>query len=577
MLETAVLPVVPDDSAARRLFDSMIRNASDLVGICEADGRVRYISPSVESLLGFTPEEVLSFDRFDRIHPDDIGWLIGLGEEMRSTGSTVRAVYRVQHRDGTWRTFDNTITNLLQDPDVAGIVWNGRDVTDQADLESQLRYQSLHDPLTALPNRTLFEDRIDHALIRARRHGANVAVAIIDLDLFTAVNDSLGAAAGDRLLVNAASRLAQCLRPGDTLARLAGDEFAVVIEDIDGVDTTKAATDRLLAALRLPFRIEGHDIFITASAGIAVSVDGQERAVELTRNAHLATRLAKDRGGDRAVWFEDSMHRQLLDRTELASDLHHALDRGEFRLHYQPTVDVETGRIEGVEALLRWRHPTRGEVSPDVFIPIAEASGVIVPIGRWVTEEACRVGRIWQRRDPFFTLAVNLSPRQLQHPDIVADVGSALRLSGMPAANLVLEITETALVQDPDTARVRLDQLKSLGVRLAIDDFGTGYSSLAQLRWLPVDILKIDKSFVDGLNDPRGEAFVRAIVHLAHELGQVALAEGVEEVDQLDALRRIGCDAAQGFLFARPTGASNVEQLLCAQATPMVVNGRSPG
>jgi len=541
---------------------ALLNNAADIVGVCSRDGAVRYVTPSCERVLGYEPRELLGYQHFDRVHPDDLLTLMASGDVLDHPGATIRTTYRVRHRDGRWLTLENCITNLLDDPDVKGVVWNARDVTERVELQARLDHRALHDPLTELPNRSLLRDRLGHALDRCRRTGGRIAVVTIGLDGFHVVNETLGHAAGDRVLRCTAERIASALRPGDTVARIGGDSFAVVLEDAGRDGAIDSATERLTDAFRLPFRIDGKDVHLSASAGVAVTADGQERADDLVRDADLAMSVAKEAGGDRCVPFDHDMRNRWNERAGIIDDLHHAIDRDELRVVFQPTVDIETGRVTGAETLLRWQHPVRGNVPPSRFVPIAEYSGQIVPIGRWVLAEACAHGRIWQRRDRDFTLAVNVSTRQLADAGFVDEVATILRATSFPASNLVLEVTETALVDDAELALERLGRLKALGIRLAIDDFGTGYSSLAQLQRFPMDIVKIDKAFVDRIAEPQGAIFVRTIVTLARDLGLETVAEGVEDQAQHVALAQMGCEFGQGYLFGRPMGAADLDELV---------------
>ncbi|HEU5449950.1 MAG TPA: EAL domain-containing protein, partial [Acidimicrobiia bacterium] len=420
-----------------------------------------------------------------------------------------------------------------------------------------------------LPNRSLLLDRLAHALARAQRNGAPVTVLFLDLDRFKTVNDSLGHTAGDRLLAAVGRRLADSVRPSDTVARLGGDEFAVLLEDTP----TGAALDvarRLEEALESPFSIDGHQVFARASIGVATGEGGKQTADELLRNADLAMYMAKGRETTRHASFEPGMHTAVLERLEMEADLRRALQAGEFFLHYQPVVRLADASVVGMEALIRWK---RGGdvVSPAVFIPVAEETGLIVAIGQWVVSEACRQAAAWQREhalQPPLRLSVNLSARQLQDPGLVPDVEQVLNACGLDPNCLVIEITESLLMSDPDVAVQRLRHLKDLGVRLAIDDFGTGYSSLSYLRRFPVDVLKIDRSFVAALGaGPEDAALAHAIVKLGHTLKLNIVAEGIETPEQLSELRSLGCEYGQGYLFAAPLGVDAVAALLADRRT----------
>jgi diguanylate cyclase (GGDEF)-like protein len=440
-----------------------------------------------------------------------------------------------------------------------------RQLLAQRDLvgaQSQLRHQALHDSLTGLPNRLLIPDRIEQAFARARRDGSNPAVLFLDLDGFKHVNDTLGHAAGDALLQAVGARLSSVVREADTLARLGGDEFMILLEDTK----PHLVAERILAVLREPIDLNGsagRSVAITASIGIATGT--RTTTDELVRDADLALYRAKESGKDRFAVYEANMHEAAEERRTLQLDIHDALDANEFFLMYQPTFDLSTETVTGIEALLRWRHPTRGIVSPDVFIPIAEETGTIVPIGRWVLAEACRQAAAWRRRGHAIGIAVNVSPRQLDEPSFVPDVQSVLAASGLEATALSLEITETTLMREPALAARQLRELKRLGVRIAIDDFGTGYSSLAYLRQFPVDTLKIDRSFISGIaSSKESTALIRTLIQLGKTLGLEMLGEGIEDHDQLRRLQREQCDLGQGYLLARPLDLPGIETFLAA-------------
>ena len=427
-------------------------------------------------------------------------------------------------------------------------------------------HQAFHDGLTGMPNRALFLDRLEHGLARAREDQAALAVLFVDLDRFKLVNDTLGHSAGDQLLVAAGERLRATVGEADTAARFGGNEFAILLEDEASAQRASRVAERVIDELRAPFDLDGREVYVSASVGIAVSHDGREEAAELLRNADVAMYRAKQRGSGQYDLFEPGMRAALVERLELESDLQRAVEQEEFTLVYQPIVSLEQGVVRGVEALLRWSHPTRGVVGPLRFVPLAEENGLIVPIGRWALQAACRQAVRWQREypaDPPRTMSVNLSARQLQQSGLVPEVANALEVSGLDPNCLVLEITESVVVQDVDATITKLRALKQLGIRIAIDDFGTGYSSLSYLRQLPVDVLKIDKSFVDGIaDDPEAAALARAIVGMASTLSLRVVAEGIEKPDQLDELRRMGCELGQGYLFAKPLEAAEVARLL---------------
>jgi diguanylate cyclase (GGDEF)-like protein len=445
-------------------------------------------------------------------------------------------------------------------------------VTDRLKVEQALRasqeqYRTLafHDPLTALPNRALFGDRLEQALRRALRDGLSVGVLFLDLDNFKVVNDSLGHHVGDDLLVQVARRIRGCLRDEDTAARFGGDEFAVLVGDISEPSDTQVVADRLAEAMRAPFQIAGRDVVVTASIGVAVSAAARTDRESLLQAADLAMYRAKSNGRARSELFDPRMAAEADDRLLLEMDLRAAIDQNQLSVVYQPIVSLETGRVCSGEALLRWEHPERGTIGPTRFIPIAEETGLIVSIGAWVLDEACREAMRWPRPESCELLAVsvNVSPRQLRDAGLVESVRRALAVSGLPASRLELEVTESAVMNDPDAVRARLEELRSLGVSLSIDDFGTGYSSLGQLRHFPFETLKVDQTFMRGLGqDAQNTAIVGGVIALARNLGMSVVAEGIETAEQLEHLQALGCDRGQGYFLARPLRAEQLRRLL---------------
>jgi diguanylate cyclase (GGDEF)-like protein len=430
-------------------------------------------------------------------------------------------------------------------------------LADRESLEVELRHQAFHDSLTGLPNRALLSDRIAHALAAATRTGSMVAVCLCDLDGFKTINDSLGHPVGDAALVAAGERLSAVARPGDTVARLGGDEFAVLLRDIESPRAASDIGGRIVSALHQPVEVHGRQITLSASVGVAVAGGGSS-GERLLSEADSAMYEAKASGKDRCVVFEDAMHVKIVERMELINALPGALERHEFFLEYQPQISLGRRQLEGFEALLRWQHPTLGLIGPDRFVHLAEETGHILPIGRWVIEEACQQAVRWRTGDDRpMSVSVNLSGHQLKDPDLLRCIRTALSLTRLRPEQLVLEITESVLIVDVELTVRALEDLKQLGVRLAIDDFGTGYSSLSYLNRFPIDSIKIDKTFVDPLGDPSSEGtlFVQSIIRLAHDLGLRTVAEGMETVEQRDLLTQLGCDGAQGFLLSRPLSA----------------------
>lgn len=537
-------------------------------------GRWWYVSPQIEQLLGYTPEEWLEDSAlwWKQIHPDDRDEVLADEEAMVvGTASHSDAVqYRMVTKEGriVWVNDDAAV---IRDAEGAALYWSGvlSDITERKVLEDQLKHQAFHDPLTGLANRALFVDRVKHALERAAREDSRVAVLFFDLDDFKTVNDSLGHNCGDEVLVAVANRLSECLRPGDTFARFGGDEFAIFLEDTSLSSATSVAY-RLIEALGEPFTIGSRDVVVHASVGIEFGDATTTKADELLRNADVAMYVAKSKGKARYELFDPSMHTAALRRLEIKTELRHAIENDEFVLHYQPIVGLEEGSLLGIEALVRWKHERRGLVAPVEFIPLAEESGLIIPLGRWVMREACRQARDWPITDPEISLSINVSPKQFQHPGLVEDVANALWDSGIDPSILTIEITESVLIHDTEAAIEKLTRLKDFGVRIAVDDFGTGYSSLGYLKHFPIDILKIDKSFIEGVASGTEEAAIaHAIIKLGGSLGLEVVAEGIEEPEQLDALQTLRCDRGQGFYFSKPVDAETMGEILATGRFPV--------
>jgi len=556
-------------------FQALVQHSSDVIMILDPDGTIRYASPSMALVFGHDPSKLVTARIESILHPEDLSTTLQFLEELarsnrsRTGGATpgvLKREWRIRHANGAWLTVDNVGTNLLDEPVIRGLVLNTRDVTEQSVIKQQYMHQAFHDPLTDLANRSLFLYQVGHALARAQRQLNAVTVLFLDLDNFKTVNDSLGHAAGDRLLVDAARRLATCVRDTDLIARLGGDEFAVLVEDAESVDEVLAIADRVGIALSKPFVLNGKEVFVNASVGISRSTRG-ESTDELVRNADVAMYVAKTRGKGQHALFEPEMHKAALDRLVVEADLRRAIEHEEFMLQYQPIVALETGEIIGAEALVRWMCRDRGKVPPGLFIPIAEETGLIVPIGRWVLRRACREAKRWtDERGLPVRISVNLSGRQLQEPGIVDDVRQALADSGLSADQLVLEITESMLMQNTELSMARLNALKALGISLAIDDFGTGYSSLSYLQRYPIDILKIDKAFVDVIDKGgEGPVLASAIVALGETLRMNTVAEGIETEAQRGHLLTLGCELGQGYLFAPPLDAEDFWHLLLAR------------
>ncbi len=548
-------------------FAAMVRSSSDLTTVVSADGIVTYQSPSSAHVLGTPPEDLVGNAFAGILHGDDVArWRRATANVIAEAGSEGTAEWRLRRADGGYVPVESRLTNLLQDPAVGGIVLNSRDVSDQIRLEQELRHQAFHDSLTGLANRALFQDRVEHAVARLERGGGSLGLLFLDLDDFKAVNDGRGHGTGDSLLEGVARRLEQTVRAGDTLARLGGDEFAVLLESRD-TSAAGATAERILDALRLPLAVDGAETVIGASIGVVTTSDPATAPDELLRDADIAMYAAKNSGKGRSQLFHPGLREEVVSRLQLASDLSRAVGNGELVVQYQPIVDLGTGSVTGVEALMRWQHPHRGLVMPGEFIPVAESTGLIVEMGRWLLTRSCRDARTLQEQTERFdlSLSVNLSARQLEEPGLAQDVASALQESGLAPAQLTLEITESVFMAEPERSVLALESLKELGVRIAIDDFGTGYSSLAYLQRLPVDELKIDRSFVAHEESADTSVLVETIVRLADDLGLDTVAEGIETEGQRERLRHAGCRLAQGFLFARPTELRHVRRLMAPQ------------
>ena len=557
--------------ASAASFRVLVEQSPEAIAL-HADGRILYVNSAGAALIGAPDPRALVGVPLTEIMlpaappPEGLSLAEAPAQDARRDE---KAMYRLVRR-GDGRVLDVEVTSVMTVYEGRPVVQSHvRDVTERLALEAQLVHQAFHDPLTGLANRVLFYDRTEHALARTGR-GEHMAVVVLDVDDFKRVNDSLGHAAGDELLRAVASRLLEAARHSDTVARLGGDEFALLLEGIAHDDDVGAVLERVTMALQLPVTVGSREVAVSASLGVAHPHHG-EGADELLRNADVAMYRAKTHGKGRFEIFAPEMHAAAMERLELEADLRTGILRDEFRLVFQPLVDLGTGRILGAEALVRWQHPTRGIVAPMTFIPIAEQTGLILPLGGWVLAEACRQARSWQLahgdaagRAPW--VSVNISGRQLQEAAFANEVRAALEDSGLDPGGLVLEITESVLLHDADAALVKLRQLKALGIRLALDDFGTGYSSLSYLQRFPIDVLKMDKSFTDVMGGEMGAAgepaLPRAIVGLGRSLGMQTVAEGIEWAQQFSRLRQLGCDIGQGFLFAEPTGAAEFAALL---------------
>ncbi|HEX5717338.1 MAG TPA: EAL domain-containing protein [Thermoanaerobaculia bacterium] len=554
--------------ASEERFRALVQNASDMISILDPDGSVLYASPSHQRLLGHAPEDFVGGNFLDFVHYEDRPLVANALEclvDLPHENLTIE--FRCQHRNDTWLTIESTASNLLAHPSVLGLVLNSHDITDRKRAEERLLHDALHDELTGLPNRALFMDRLWQAVERSRREPDRLmAVLFLDVDQFKIVNDSLGHLVGDQLLIQIARALSSALRPMDTIARIGGDEFAILLERGHEVEDAASVADRIHERLAAPINLGGHEVFITASIGIAICTPDYEKPEDLLRDADTAMYRAKSSGRACHVVFHRGMHHFVMARLQLESELRRAIERGQIEVHYQPFVDLGTGTVTGVEALMRWIHPRRGLILPDDFLTVAEETGLILPLGRYVLTQACQRVRHLQTKYPEhrdLRVSVNLSNKQFFQSDLHEQIAEALAVSGLEPEYLGLEITEGVIIRHAESATSRFSRLKALGVQLYLDDFGKGYSSLNYLHRYPMDILKIDRSFVSRIGEEGGNlAIVAAIVNLGHQLGMKVVAEGIQSLEHVAKLRGMGCEYGQGFFFSHPVDGDEVEELI---------------
>jgi len=570
-------------------FRSLIQNSSDMIVLLQPDGTIQEASPSHQKILGYSPGELVSKNVFDFVHPENRALVSSVFSELvrNQTGELYAIEFQFRHQDGSWRFLESTGNNLLADPSVQALVINSRDVTERKQAEAQLIHNAFHDALTGLPNRARFMDRLQQAVHLNQRHPETLfAVLFLDLDRFKVINDSLGHRLGDQLLIAIAQRLQRCLRPMDTVARIGGDEFTILLQGIEGTQDALRVAERIQQILADPFDLDGQVVFTSASIGIILGTPDYYRPEDLLRDADIAMYRAKDRGKACCEIFDPSMHTRAVVRWQLETDLRRAVDGlpdalspssgrpavaekpPEFQVYYQPIITLETGIIDGFEALLRWQHPQQGLLSPSEFMIVLEETGLSPRLHQWILQQACQQIRDWQANPDYahLSVSVNLSNRQFMQANLADQIHEILQMTDLNAASLKLEITESVIMENSLAAASQFSKLKDLGVQLAIDDFGIGYSSLGRLHQFPIDLLKIDRSLTTSLSSPEHlGGVVETILALARQLGVQATAEGIELEEQLHRLRELACNYGQGFLFAAPLDSQAAEQLLTQQ------------
>jgi diguanylate cyclase (GGDEF)-like protein/PAS domain S-box-containing protein len=568
------------------LFKIVTENAADMIALVDVKGRRLYNSPAYKRILGYSAAELGATSSFEQIHPDDRFKVLEAAREARSSGVGRKLDYRIRHKNGSWRVLESIASAIRDDKgDVSKLVIVNRDVTERKRAEEQLEHNSFHDALTGLPNRRLFLDRLQHIFARAQRTPERqYAVLFVDLDGFKVFNDTMSPSIGDQVIIEVGQRLAACLRDQDTisrpqenvhlktavLSRMGGDEFTILLEAINDPSDAMRAANRVLLAVAEPLVVEGREVRTSASVGIVLGTTMHARAEDVLQDADIAMRRAKAMGGGRCELFDEAMHTRAINRLKLEAELRDALVKREFRVHYQPIVTLETKRIIGFEALLRWQHPEQGLISPLKFIEAAEDTGLLASTGQWVIEEACQQLRKWKIEIPAMgavRLHVNISAKQFAEPSFVSGMEATLRQTGIDPGQLRVEITETVAASDQKLTAMVLSQLKQLRVGVILDDFGSGNSSLNALRQFPIEALKIDRGLIAALLLDRGALeTVELILLLARKLKLKVIAEGIESAKQLEHLLALGCDLGQGYLFSQP---------LEAKAAALLVRGGS--
>ena len=573
---------IAEDITQRKLAQEAVRKSEEQfrltfesapigMAITSLDGRFKRVNQSLCEALDYTESELLKLSFADISQPEDMDLHLSLQHKLsQNEESDFQLEQRYIAKNG--RPVDALLkVVMVRDAHGKPLHFNNQivDITERKKMEQQLLYDALHDSLTGLPNRALFMDRLEQELKRTRtQQGYLFAVLFLDLDRFKIVNDSMGHLVGDKLLVEIARRIEECVRTTDTVARLGGDEFTILLENISNLEVATKIAEKIDKTLAIPFSLEGYELFTSASIGIALSTQGYEKPEDILRDADLTMYSAKERGKARYEVFDRSMHTKAIERLHIENDLRRGIEREEFVVHYQPITSLSTGKITGFEALARWHHPTKGFISPGDFIPIAEETGLIIPLGNWLLEESCRQLKVWQLKYPEHSalkISVNLSGKQLKEPSLIGQIDHILVKTQLRATSLKLEITESVLMENIEQAAQTLLALRERKIQLSIDDFGTGYSSLSYLHRFPVDTLKIDRSFINEIQSGQeNSAIVKTIVTLAHMLNMDVIAEGIETTSQLDRLKILKCEHGQGFYFSKPLSKEDAERLIAS-------------
>lgn len=569
------------------LFQIVTENAADMIALVDVKGRRLYNSPAYKRILGYSAEELGETSAFEQIHPDDRFRVLDAAREARETGIGKRLEYRIKHKDGSWRVLESLASTIRNDKgEVAKLVIVNRDITERRRAEQQLEHNLFHDPLTGLPNRRLFLDRLKDSFGRSRRTDQPHALLLANVDHFKVFNETTGTAAGDQILQELARRLANCLRQDDTLQRrengavpadsvlfrLGGDEFTVLLGAVSDPSDAMRVARRLQAVVAEPFLVDSREVRASVSIGIALSTLTHELPEDLLKDADTAMRRAKALGGSRCEVFDEAMHSRAVGRMRLESDLRAAIAAHQFRVHYQPVLQLETRSVMSFEALLRWNHPSQGLISPYRFIEAAEDTGILVSIGHWLIVQACRQLKEWEtvhQLGPAPNITVNVSARQFADARLVADIQDALQQTGIDPSRLQLEMTEAITAADPKLTITVLSHLKHLGIGVILDDFGSGSTSLRALRQFPVDAIKIDRSLIREMQtDLVSSDIVELIIAMAHKMGLRVIAEGIETASQLERLLALGCECGQGYFFSQPLDAKAVYQFVRQQVAP---------